>query len=373
MRARLAAWHVLRGRTPLTRRALRAAADEAALDALDRRVFARTLGAEVRRRGALRAITEHFSERKSRPDLAVFAQVGLAQLLFVEDIPDHAAISETTEAARTALGERPAKYVHALLRRVQREVRPGTSGDPQRDVPLADIHFEKAVFADPIAHWLVWAEQALNMPVPIGRRWRNRLGDETAARLALASLLAPNTANGKQARRVTARAVELLGANQGERVLNLGVGVRAASRLARTPAHVVTALAAKPASDFEATFDAAFVHAPSTCTGVLAERPAERWRFDAPHVAELARIQTARLAAAADAVRPGGRIVYTTASIEPDENERRVRAFLADRADWKLDAEFALQPEIQPELQASEESDASIYADGGYGARLLRA
>lgn len=371
MRARLAAWHVLRGRTPLTRRALIAAANEAGLEPLDRRVFARTLGAEVRRRGALRAIAEHFSERKSRPDLAVFAQVGLAQLLFVEDIPDHAAIGETTEAARTALGERPARYVHALLRKVKREVRSGLSGDPRRDVPLANIHFEKAIFGDPVAHWLVWAEQALNLPVPIARRWRNRLGDETAARMALASLLAPSTSSTPslgQGRRVTARALDMLDAKPGERVLNLARGARAESRLANTTADVVTALTAGDASSFDATF----VHAPSTCTGVLAERPAERWRFDAARVAELARMQIARLATAADAVRSGGRLVYTTASIEPDENERRMRAFLAERADWKLDAEIALQPELQPQAENPEGSTAGVYESGGYAARLLR-
>jgi 16S rRNA (cytosine967-C5)-methyltransferase len=86
-------------------------------------------------------------------------------------------------------------------------------------------------------------------------------------------------------------------------------------------------------------FDAVLVDVPCSNTGVLARRVDGRWRLRLEDLEELARIQSSLLAEAARLVRPGGRLVYSTCSLDPGENDGRVRGFLEGdgRADWRLD------------------------------------
>jgi 16S rRNA (cytosine967-C5)-methyltransferase len=73
------------------------------------------------------------------------------------------------------------------------------------------------------------------------------------------------------------------------------------------------------------TFDGVLVDAPCSNTGVLAQRPEARWRFGPASRAELAAIQTRLIDRAAELVRPGGRLVWSTCSIEPEENRAHGR------------------------------------------------
>ena len=66
-------------------------------------------------------------------------------------------------------------------------------------------------------------------------------------------------------------------------------------------------------------YDAALVDVPCSNTGVLARRPEARWRFREDEMNELVVLQSRLLLTAFDAIRPGGRIVYSTCSIEPEE------------------------------------------------------
>lgn len=410
MNARLVAWHLLSETRVLTRRVVVRAARDAELASLDRALLGRILGAHARRRAALRAIADHYAERRLRPDVLSFAHVGLAQLLFLDDVPDHAAIGETVEAARTQLGERPSAAVNGLLRRIQREIRRGASGDPRRDVPLADIHFEKPVFADPEAHWLLWAEQALSLPVPIARRWRNRYGDEATARLARSSILAPDVSLFVPTADIEAIRAEIAGeivlrdsahprvllapasarhglrasavVRRGDALLAGETAVRTAELLAARPGERVLELRAKPGTpnaivartgasidvrahvtESNENWDAVFLRVPNSATGILAAKPAERWRFDAARTASLAATQTTLLLRAAACVRAGGRLVYATRSLEPDENQRRVRAFSAAHPQWSIQAEIEALPA---------ERGANGPVDGGYAALLVR-
>src|SRR5205807_1495471 len=75
-------------------------------------------------------------------------------------------------------------------------------------------------------------------------------------------------------------------------------------------------------------FDAVLVDVPCSNTGVLGRRPEVRWRLkpgDGPH---LVRLQTKLLLQACERLRPGGAVVYSTCSIEPEENRQVVRNVL---------------------------------------------
>ncbi|HUU89701.1 MAG TPA: transcription antitermination factor NusB [Phycisphaerae bacterium] len=91
-------------------------------------------------------------------------------------------------------------------------------------------------------------------------------------------------------------------------------------------------------------FDAALVDAPCSNTGVLARRVEARWRLRPDDLEELPRWQLELLTLAASRVRPGGRLVYSTCSLEAEENEGVVRAFLEPHRPWRLAASEQLLP-----------------------------
>lgn len=105
-------------------------------------------------------------------------------------------------------------------------------------------------------------------------------------------------------------------------------------------------------------FDAVLVDAPCSNTGVLGKRPEVRWRIQPRDVAELAALQKRLLHAAADRLTPGGRLVYSTCSLEPEENEGVVAALLSDRFDLRLEAQHTSLPG-EP-------------SDGGFRAKFVR-
>lgn len=105
-------------------------------------------------------------------------------------------------------------------------------------------------------------------------------------------------------------------------------------------------------------FDAALVDVPCSNTGVLGRRPEARWRLRPDDWAHLAALQTKLLTQACERVRPGGVVVYSTCSIEPEENEQVVRAVLQALPAFVLEDDKTTVP--------------GRPADGGYRARLRR-
>ena len=81
-------------------------------------------------------------------------------------------------------------------------------------------------------------------------------------------------------------------------------------------------------------FDRVLVDAPCSNTGVLRRRPDARWRWNADHLKQLVALQAQILDAAAPFVAPGGRLVYSTCSNEPEENGEQVAAFLVRHPDF---------------------------------------
>ena len=85
------------------------------------------------------------------------------------------------------------------------------------------------------------------------------------------------------------------------------------------------------------TFDAVLVDAPCTGTGTFRRHPDARWRLRTSDLAVMGATQRAVLRAAAQAVAPGGLLIYSTCSLEPEENDAQVESFLADNPGWTLE------------------------------------
>jgi len=105
--------------------------------------------------------------------------------------------------------------------------------------------------------------------------------------------------------------------------------------------------------------DRVLVDAPCTGFGTLRRNPDLKWRQPASAVAELAAKQTSILAAAATLVKPGGRLVYATCSVLPEENEAIVAAFLA------------AHPQFTPGDVAADLARAGIALDTGPTLKLF--
>lgn len=114
----------------------------------------------------------------------------------------------------------------------------------------------------------------------------------------------------------------------------------------------------------EPPFDAALVDVPCSNTGVIARRPEARLGLHPRKLATLVAIQARLLRLAASHVRAGGRLIYSTCSIEPQENDAIVQAFLSQNRDWRLEFARTTHPAWGPRL--------SDWRDGGFVARLQK-
>ena len=101
---------------------------------------------------------------------------------------------------------------------------------------------------------------------------------------------------------------------------------RNAERLGATGVEVVVGDAAEPS--FGSGYDRVLVDPPCSDLGTLRSRPDARWRKSPEQVAELAALQARILDAAVQALKPGGRLVYSTCTISPDENEGQMDALV---------------------------------------------
>jgi 16S rRNA (cytosine967-C5)-methyltransferase len=117
-----------------------------------------------------------------------------------------------------------------------------------------------------------------------------------------------------------------------------------------------SALTSQPST----AFDRVLVDAPCSNTGVMRRRVDLRWRIQAAEIKRLAGVQLDLLHRAAPRLRPGGVLVYSTCSLEPEENGEVVKQFLSECADFKLESERELLPFVD-------------HVDGAYVARLKRA
>jgi 16S rRNA (cytosine967-C5)-methyltransferase len=430
------AWEILRSGQAIPTRGVSALAARHELSERDRGLLRHLVGCEVRRRGTLVAVVSHLAHGRIHADLAAHLRLGLVQLLFADQVPDHAAVSETVGAVHDTLGPAKSRTANAILRAAVKLRSEGRSGDPRRDLVGRDLSLAAPVFRDPLRHPLLWAQDALSMPAAFMKPWTRRFGEEGARELARSFLeepplsvrrtrpdLAPLPAEldgavagahpavfvlparatgavlaSEAFRRgeltvqgeAALRAAELCQAREGEAWLDLcaapggKTAVLAAAGARVTACDVSAAKIERGRESVERLgvgervewllleggapgpvepHDGVLVDAPCSNSAVLGARPDARWRHGPAARAELARLQADLLAAAAERTAVGGRMVYSTCSIEPEENEQRVRAFCASHPDWELEAELATHPRPL---------SAGGPVDGGFAARLCR-
>jgi 16S rRNA (cytosine967-C5)-methyltransferase len=85
----------------------------------------------------------------------------------------------------------------------------------------------------------------------------------------------------------------------------------------------------------DGAFDRVLLDAPCTGTGTLRHNPEIRWRLKPENIRALSAVQSRILSNAARVVRRGGRLVFSTCSVEREENEEVVAAFLNSNPDFK--------------------------------------
>lgn len=129
--------------------------------------------------------------------------------------------------------------------------------------------------------------------------------------------------------------------------------------------------------------DRVLIDAPCSGTGVLRRRPDLRWHRRAEDLAGLIRLQREILLGASTLVRPGGVLVYSTCSVDYEENQRNIAWFLAQRPEFVLTPLTPVLPEpwlsrLDPERRRqAEEGQLQLWphldgTDGFFIARLVR-
>ena len=337
----------------------------------------------LRRQNQLDWLAAHFSGRATArwdAEVRVAVRMGIYQLRYLERVPAPAAVDQSVEAVKRARKASAAGLVNAVLRRVTRapleQLFPAEMGPAER----------RAI--------------RLSHPGWLLERWERRYGAERAEAIARLNNEAPpvfiRVPPGagveigrpcrylRDCREITGLAPEsgeldaryraqdqasqivphLVAAEPGQRVLDLcaAPGLKSAAlldlvaglsliacdvhpgrlRLMRRLAGAggerlrLVALDGTQPLPFAVAFDRILVDAPCSGTGTIRRNPEIKWRLDQDDLPILAAKQRWLLSNALDSLAPGGRLVYSTCSIEPEENQSVVETVLEGRPGFRL-------------------------------------
>ena len=402
----------------------------AALDARDRRWTQELVYGTLRQRAWLDAV---IGERvrgglvRLDPDLIDLLRLGAHQLFHMGSVPAYAAIGETVELAKQRHGIGASKLANAVLRRMDRE-----RGDLKVESPADPIAALALKFSHPrwlVARWVArWGAEgtaalleANNHQAPLVVRPFGVVREQLEAMLESSgvdvgdaplvhdSLLigggvglrdlgafqqglffvqdpAATLVTQYAAFPAGARVADLCAAPGGKavelsRVAEMVVACDASlarlgrlretiARLELTNVHPVVSDARSGAI---APMGAVLVDAPCSGTGTFRRHPDARWRLTPNDVAVLAAAQRSILHAAASAVAPGGLLVYSTCSLETEENDAQVETFLGTHP------EFTLEPPPDGTVPAAVLDAGRLRvlphrhgADGAFAARMRR-
>jgi 16S rRNA (cytosine967-C5)-methyltransferase len=354
----------------------------------------------LRRQLWLDHLIQHYTRRDvAQLDMSVrlILRLGLYQLRFLSRIPASAAVNESVKLVRLARVRSADTFVNAVLRRATREpeVDPASKIlDPIEHLSVVTSHprwlIERWIKAFGTEETEAFA-RANNEPAPVAFRVvRSRAREAGVIRQlqdAGADLAASKVVQG--AWRITGgtgllgelakggkvylqdeasqMVAGIVGARGGERVLDLCSApgsktsqiadlsedsaiivacdlhehrlrtvVSTAKLQELTSIHCVVVDGLQPLPFPESSFDRVLIDAPCSGTGTLRRNPEIRWRISPADIEDLARRQRQLLFNAARAVRPGGQLVYSTCSVELDENEDVVQTFLENNESFTL-------------------------------------
>jgi 16S rRNA (cytosine967-C5)-methyltransferase len=385
--ARLAAFRILQQVETGAFSSVLLAAEEPRLQPVDRALCHELVLGVLRWQLFLDRIAEHFSKRRIESlDVAVriALRLGLYQLRFLTRIPASAAVNESVSLVRAARLSSATAFVNAVLRRAVREA----EYDPAADIsdPFEKIAIQTSHPAWLIERWVnsfgveeaeAFARANNTLPPTAFRVVTNRA--EILSRLSAAgatlessdivngawrvsgatALLREMSAAGEiylqdEASQLVAEVMEV---KRGERVLDLCAApggkttlmagragdaafIIAADRSATRMATVVSTMrlhelksirpvildATEQLPFARASFDRVLVDAPCSGTGTLRANPEIRWRLAPADFANFAQQQKRIVSRAVEVLKPGGRLIYSTCSVEREENEEVITA-----------------------------------------------
>ncbi len=359
--------------------------------------------------------------RTQKAALQDLLRLGLYQVFWLDRIPPHAAVHETVEQAKRDGYGAQAGFINAVLRNYLREA-DATRRDLaelKRTQPALGYSHPDWLWQRWMEHW--GAERALrllewnNTPprtfarlntlradaVKLIEQWRTErveydffTRDWTGENLVFELKAHPPLATLKSFRDgwfyvqdpSTLLAVRELHAQPGEAILDYcaapGGKTTFLAQLVRNEARIVahdssaerlkmvgenctrlgincvTATAVSPS--LSTHFDRILLDAPCSNTGVLRRRADLRWRLQPTEIERLRTAQLELLQQLAPRLKPGGILVYSTCSIEPEENRGVIQEFLTRHPEFKLERERELLPMVDS-------------VDGAYVSRLRRA
>lgn len=362
-------------------------------------------------------IEQKTAGRPQRPEIQVLLRLGLYQLFWLDRVPDHAAVFETVALAPPG----PARFVNAVLRAYAqaREATRAALEELKQTHPAWGWSHPAWLVERWTARWgeaetrrlLEWnnlpartfarVNTLVADPAKLLERWRAegvdydfRRFDWTPENLVFELRAHPPLARLGSLLEgwfyvqdpSTLLAPHLLDPQPGERILDLCAAPGGkCTYLAQMVENDLRLVAVEPsptrrqrledncrrlcaeglavASLADAPyreFDRVLVDAPCSNTGVIRRRLDLRWRLRPEEIPRLRKTQLGLLEQAAPVLRPGGRLVYSTCSLEPEENRQVVDTFLAAHPEFHLVQDRELFP---PHSQT----------DGAYAAVLEKA
>jgi 16S rRNA (cytosine967-C5)-methyltransferase len=367
------------------------AAEEAGLQPSDRALCHELVLGVLRWQLKLDKIIEHFSNRKIASldrSVLIALRIGLYQLRFLTRVPASAAVDESVKLVQAARLSSARAFVNAVLRRATRE----PEYEPAANVsdPIEKIAIESSHPRWLVARWIesfgleetkAFVRSNNQTPPATFRVVQTRANEkdvlnrlEAAGVILEASALVPfawRASNVSPVLRALADkgeiylqdvasqlVAETVGAEGGELLLDLcaapgGKTSLIADRVANvrlvasdlserrlaTVSKVVATQglskvwlsvvdASQPLPFRAESFDRVLVDAPCSGTGTLARNPEIRWRITPEDIRRFAAQQLEILSNASEVVKPRGRLIYSTCSVERDENEDVVAKFL---------------------------------------------
>jgi 16S rRNA (cytosine967-C5)-methyltransferase len=381
----------------------------------------------------LRGRLDHLLEQRVRgglgslqPDVRDVLRLGAYQLLEMGSVPPYAAVSQSVELVRVAGSPRAAGLVNGVLNALQRErdrlvfpaaedqlldhlaswgshprwllerwlarwsgedvLRLVEANNTRPELYIRPIGMEISEAIEHLDEAGIIAEQ-----VPVSPHSLRILPPATAAMVLdivpaivqdpAASLVVDFVAPASGARVVDlcaapgGKAIGLAGA--GAYVVAADVSRRRLRRVRENAERLEIGSLAMVQADARAPAfrpaDVVLIDAPCSGTGTLRRHPDGRWVVSEAGLASLISLQRELLEAAADLVRPGGHLVYSTCSLEAEENEGQVSEFLGSHPEFRNDpAPGAVQDRLQSGEGFLQVLPQHHGVDGSFAARLRR-